>query len=43
MPYGIDKIINIKMFDENGNVIAEFKGIDELPLAYESNCDKEDD
>ena len=41
MPYGIDKIINVQMIDENGNVIAEFKGMGGLSLSYESNCDEE--
>ena len=43
MSYGIDKIINVQMIDENGNVIAEFKGMGGLSLSYESNCDEEDD
>lgn len=42
MPYGIDKTIKVLMLGDNGNVIAEIKGIDELSLSYESSCNEED-
>lgn len=30
--YVLDKILNVQMFDENGNVIAEFNNVDGIPI-----------
>jgi hypothetical protein len=34
--YVLDKILKLQMFDENGNVIAEFKGLEETSVSYDS-------
>ena len=30
--YVLDKILNVQMFDENRNVIVEFKGLEGIPI-----------
>lgn len=30
--YVLNKVLSVQMFDENGNVIAEFNGIDGMPI-----------
>lgn len=42
MPYCLDKLINVRVLDKNGNVLAEVEGVEGLPY-YESNCDEEND
>ena len=42
MGYVLDKLIKVRVLDENGNVISESDGTEGMPYS-ESNCDEEDD